>query len=140
MPTLSDLVNQIKRDMDPSRVGMIVCHNGVVRATSRQGEPAEYLDIDVKQEAWDGILNEMRASPGIAAIEAHLFTGRRLVGQDVMLVAVAGDIRENVFPVLEETVNRLKREAVLKQEKITGSTHSVSVQPAPKPQPGSPRR
>jgi len=120
MPTLSDLVDRIKRETDPSRVGMIVCHNGVVRATTRQGDPAEYLDIDVKQEAWNGVLTEMRARPGIAAVEAHLFTGRRLVGQDVMLVVVAGDIRENVFPVLEETVNRLKREAVLKREKIIG--------------------
>jgi molybdopterin synthase catalytic subunit len=120
MPTLHDLVDGIKRHMDPSKVGMIVCHNGVVRATSRAGDPAEYLDVDVKQEAWDQILRDMRARPGIAAIEAYLFTGRRHVGEDVMLVAVAGDIRENVFPVLEETVNRLKREAVAKREKLSG--------------------
>lgn len=119
MPTLSDLMDRIKRNADPSKLGMIVCHNGVVRATTRQGEPAEYLDIDVKQEAWDAILADMRSRPGIAAVEAHLFTGRRQIGQDVMLVAVGGDIRENVFPVLEETVNRLKGEAVVKREKIT---------------------
>lgn len=120
MPTLYDLVERIKRDMDSSRVGMIVCHNGVVRATSRRGVPAEYLDIGVKQDVWNDILNEMRSRPGIAAIEAHLFTGRREVGEDVMLVVIAGDIRENVFPVLEETVNRLKKEAVVKREKLTG--------------------
>jgi molybdopterin synthase catalytic subunit len=33
-----------------------------------------------------------------------------------MLVVVAGDIRENVFPVLEETVNRIKKEALSKKE------------------------
>jgi molybdopterin synthase catalytic subunit len=33
-----------------------------------------------------------------------------------MLVAVAGDIRENVFPVLEETVERLKQEVIQKEE------------------------
>jgi molybdopterin synthase catalytic subunit len=33
-----------------------------------------------------------------------------------MLVAVAGDIRENVFPVLEETVERLKKEVTRKEE------------------------
>lgn len=120
MPALYDLVEKIKREMDPAKVGMIVCHNGVVRATSRQGLPAEYLDIEVDGEAWDGILRDMRSKPGIAAVEAHLFTGRRQVGEDVMYVAVAGDIRENVFPVLEETVNRLKKEAVLKKEGLTG--------------------
>ena len=119
MPTLYDLVDHIKRHMDPSRVGMIVCHNGVVRGTSRQGEKAEYLDIDVNREVWNDVLDQMRSKPGIAAIEAHLFTGRRRIGEDVMLVAVAGDIRENVFPILEETVNRLKKEAVLKREKLT---------------------
>jgi molybdopterin synthase catalytic subunit len=34
---------------------------------------------------------------------------------------VAGDIRENVFPVLEETVNRLKAEAVKKKEWLANS-------------------
>jgi molybdopterin synthase catalytic subunit len=118
MATLYDLVEKIKRDMDPAKVGMIVCHNGVVRGTSRRGKPAEYLDIDVNVVAWEGILEDARRRPGIAAVEAHLYTGRRQVGDDVMVVVIAGDIRENVFPVLEETVNRLKSEAVLKSEKL----------------------
>ena len=119
MPNLSELVEKIKREMDPTKVGMIVCHNGVVRGTSRAGEPAEYLDIDVDSAAWEKVIAQMRAEPGIAAIEAHLFTGRRHIGEDVMFVVVAGDIRENVFPVLERTVNRLKKEAVLKKEKLS---------------------
>jgi len=119
MPTLYDLVEKVKREMDPAKVGMIVCHNGIVRGTTRAGEPAEYLDIDVDSPVWEQVLREMRSQSGIAAIEAHLFTGRRQVGEDVMFVVVAGDIRENVFPVLEKTVNRLKKEAVRKKEKIT---------------------
>jgi molybdopterin synthase catalytic subunit len=118
MVTLAGLVEKVKREVDPARVGMIVCHNGVVRGTSRAGLPAESLEIDVDRAVWDRVLDEMRRKPGIAAIEAHLFTGRREVGDDVMLVVIAGDIRENVFPVLERTVNRLKAEAVLKKEKI----------------------
>lgn len=119
MLNVLDLVTKIKRETDPAKVGMIACHNGVVRGTSREGVPAQYLDIDINRRAWDAIVQEMRAQPGIAAIEAHLFTGRRQIGEDVLLVAVAGDIRENVFPVLEKTVNRLKQEAVLKSEKLT---------------------
>jgi molybdopterin synthase catalytic subunit len=118
MVCLADLISRIKSAMDPAKVGMIVCHNGVVRGTTREGLPAEYLEIDVDASAWARVLDEMRLRPGIAAVEAHLFTGRRQVGEDVMLVAVAGDIRENVFPALEDTVNRLKREAVIKQEKV----------------------
>ena len=120
MPTLNDLVEKIKREMDPLKVGMIACHNGIARGTSRAGELAEYLDIDVDTDVWERILQEMRAEPGIAAVEAYLFTGRRRVGDDVMLIAVAGDIRENVLPVLEKTLNRLKKEAVKKREKLLG--------------------
>ncbi len=118
MLKLQDLVDKIKREADPARVGMIACHNGVVRGTTRAGEPAESLDIDVDSGAWERVLSEMRCETGIAAVEAHLFTGRRMVGDDVMLIAVGGDIRENVLPVLEKTVNRLKKEAVLKSEKL----------------------
>lgn len=118
MVKLQDLVDKIKRETDPAKVGMIACHNGVVRGTTRAGEAADYLDIDVDTEAWERVLNKMRREMGIAAVEAHLFTGRRKVGEDVMLIAVAGDIRENVLPVLEKTVNGLKKEAVLKSEKI----------------------
>jgi molybdopterin synthase catalytic subunit len=120
MPTLNDLVEKIKREIDFSKVGMIACHNGIVRGTSRAGEVAEYLDIDVDADVWERILQEMRAEPGIAAVEAYLFMGRRCVGDDVMFIAVAGDIRENVVPVLEKTLNRLKKEAVGKRERLLG--------------------
>ena len=119
MLKLIDLVEKIKRDSDPAKVGMIACHNGLVRATSRDGQAVAHLDIDMNPVAWDTVLQEMRSRPGIAAIEAYLCTGRREIGDDVLLVAVAGDIRENVFPVLEETVNRMKHEAILKKEKLT---------------------
>ena len=119
MPNLLDLIEKIKKQTDPAKVGMIACHNGLVRATSRTGQPATCLDIEINSNVWDRVLEEMRTQPGIAAIEAYLFTGRREIGEDVLLVAVAGDIRENVFPVLEKTVNRLKKEAVLKKETLT---------------------
>jgi molybdopterin synthase catalytic subunit len=77
MPTLNTSVEKIKGAMDPSKVGMIACHNGIVRGTSRAGEQAEYLDIDVDGDVWERVLQEMRSEPGIAAVEAYLFTGRR---------------------------------------------------------------
>jgi molybdopterin synthase catalytic subunit len=116
---LNSLIAKIKKETDPAKVGMIVCHNGVVRGTTRSGQKAEFLDIEADWDAWRKVLAEMRAAPGIAAVEAYLFTGHKKVGDDVMLVAVAGDIRENVFPVLETTVNRLKKEAVRKKEGLS---------------------
>jgi molybdopterin synthase catalytic subunit len=118
MTTLNDLVQKVKREVDILRVGMIACHNGIVRGTSRAGELIEYLDVEVDSEAWEKILKEIRSEPGIAAVEAYLFTGRRLVGDDLLFIAVAGDIRENVLPALGKALNRLKMEAIKKHEKL----------------------
>jgi molybdopterin synthase catalytic subunit len=38
------------------------------------------------------------------------------VGDDIMAVVVGGDTREHVFPVLMDTVNRIKAEATEKKE------------------------
>jgi molybdopterin synthase catalytic subunit len=37
--TINRLIEQIKRNPDYDRVGMILTHNGVVRGTSRDGRP-----------------------------------------------------------------------------------------------------
>jgi len=118
MPTLDDLVMKIKQRVDPNLVGMIACHNGVVRGLSRNGQPVEYLEIQKNPSAWEEILDNIRERPGIAAVEAHLNVGHLKVGDDIFLIAIAGDIRENVFPALEDAVNQLKSKAILKREKL----------------------
>jgi molybdopterin synthase catalytic subunit len=115
---LYEMMEAVRGRIDPNKVGMLACHNGIVRGTSRAGEPAEYLEISKDQEAWDEVLETLRSRPGIAAVDAHLFTGRREIGEDVLLVVVAGDIREHVLAVLEEAVNQFKSRAVLKKEKL----------------------
>ncbi|MFX0066685.1 MAG: molybdenum cofactor biosynthesis protein MoaE [Candidatus Hermodarchaeota archaeon] len=118
MPTIFELIEKVKREMYRAKVGMIVTHEGIVRGTSREGFQVEYLDIDVDFQVWEIILEEMRAQKGIVAVEADIITGRRYVGQELLLVVIAGDFREHVFPVLEKTVNRLKNEAIFKKEKL----------------------
>jgi molybdopterin synthase catalytic subunit len=113
---LQDLIRAIKTGPDYHKVGMIACHNGVVRATSRDGQKVEGLSVEVDHHALSRVLEEMRGRPGIVQVSVHLNEGYRQLGSDVMLVAVAGDIREHVFPVLEETVERLKKEVIKKEE------------------------
>jgi len=64
----------------------------------------------------------MNGREGIIEVAVHLIEGYRKVGEDVMFVAVAGDIREHVFPVLEETVERIKKEVTRKKEFFTENT------------------
>lgn len=115
---ICDLIEKVKKNIDYKKVGMIVCHNGIVRATTRNDRPTEKLTIKKDEDRWEEILKEARLRSGIFAVEAFLHEGKRMVGEDILLVVVAGDIRENVFPVLEETVNRLKSEAIKKEETI----------------------
>ncbi len=106
--TLADLVEKVKSSVDFKNVGMIACHDGVVRGTSRDGKPVSLVEVDVDLNKVEMVLTEMRTRKGIAAIEAHIFPGIRKMGEDLMLVVVAGDFRENVFSTLEETVSKLK--------------------------------
>jgi molybdopterin synthase catalytic subunit len=117
--TLQEMVDVIKNRPDFDRVGMVACHNGVVRATSRDGVKVRGLEIEVDRGSLEKILLEMNGRKGIIEVAVHLFEGYRKVGEDVMLVAVAGDIREHVFPVLAETVERIKKEVTRKEEFFT---------------------
>ena len=114
--TLQQMVDAIKARPDFDRVGMIACHNGVVRATSRDGREVKGLSLEIDGNALHKIVEEMHRRSGIIEVAVHLFEGYRRIGNDLMLVAVAGDIREHVFPVLEETVERLKKEVTYKKE------------------------
>ncbi len=116
MSSMSLLVERARNEAPCSQLGMILCHNGVVRGTSRGGGKVAHLYVEKNVEQWNTILTAARKRPGIASVQAHLFTGRREVGEDVMIVVVAGDIRENVFPVLQETVDLLKKNGVSKRE------------------------
>jgi molybdopterin synthase catalytic subunit len=96
---------------------MILCHNGVVRGTSRDGKPVAELTVKADRPRLDEILREMKSRPGIIEVLAEVREGKLMVGDDVMYVVVAGDIRENVFPILEETVNTIKRDVTKKTER-----------------------
>ena len=47
---------------------------------------------------------------------AEARSGRLLPGDDLLLLVVAGDFRENVLSVMTELLDRVKAEAVRKQE------------------------
>jgi len=96
---------------------MILCHNGVVRGTSRDGKPVTELTVKADRRRLDEILAGMKSRPGIIEVLAEVREGTLRVGDDVMYIAVAGDLRENVFPVLEDTVNAIKRDVTKKTER-----------------------
>jgi molybdopterin synthase catalytic subunit len=114
---LMDLIAQVKAHPEYHRVGMILCHNGVARGTSRDGAPVTRLEVTADRARLGEILAEMKARPGIIEVLAEVREGTLQVGDDVMFVVVAGDFRENVFPVLMDTVNAVKRDVTRKRER-----------------------
>ncbi len=111
------LVDEIKKRPDFHKAGMILAHNGVVRGTSREGEEVTGLTIDVDHERLEQILAEQRQRPGILDIQIHIVEGKELkVGDDVMYLVVAGDIRENVINSLTDTLNLVKSEVTAKKQ------------------------
>jgi len=96
---------------------MILCHNGVVRATSRDGQPVRELTVAVDRRRLAEIVAAVKNRPGIVEVLVEVREGTLRVGDDVMFVVVAGDIRENVFPALQDAVNAVKRDVTKKTER-----------------------
>ncbi len=115
--TLAQMVAKMKAHPRFSEAGMILAHNGVVRKNSRDGKPVTGLEIEVDHDRLEQILEKERARPGILDIQVHIQENRPLtVGDDVMYLVVAGDIRENVIASLTDTLNQIKAEVTRKTQ------------------------
>jgi molybdopterin synthase catalytic subunit len=111
------MVEQIKKHPDFPKAGMILCHNGVVRATSRDGGAVSEVTVKVDRRRLEAVVAEIKAMPGIIEVLAHVNEGTLKVGEDVMYVVVAGDFRENVFNAMIAAVNKIKAGVTSKTEK-----------------------
>lgn len=111
------LIDQIKARPDYSKVGMLLCHNGVVRGTSRDGRKVNGLRVAVDRERLNQVIETHKARPGIVEILVEINEEKDLqLGDDVMLLVVAGDIRENVTAVLSDALNAIKSTVTHKTE------------------------
>jgi molybdopterin synthase catalytic subunit len=116
MKTLSKMIEEVKNHPDYAKAGMILCHNGVVRETSRDGRRVSGLSLTVDREKLGEIVAEQKKRPGIVDILVEIQERDKLVvGDDVMFIVVAGDIRETVIDTLTDTLNQIKA-------KVTGKT------------------
>jgi molybdopterin synthase catalytic subunit len=114
---LNALMEKIKGHPDYAKVGMILCHNGVVRGTSRDGRPVTGLRVAVDHDRLDQIIATYKRGPGIVEILVEINADSDLaVGADVMHLVVAGDIRENVVATLSEALNAIKSTVTHKTE------------------------
>ena len=114
---INRMLESIKQNPDFEKVGMVLCHNGVVRGTSREGRAVKGLRVAVDHQKLAHIISEQKKIAGIVDIKVEIAEDRDLaVGDDVMLLLVAGDIRENVIAVLTDTLNQIKTTVTEKTE------------------------
>ena len=114
---IDQMLQEIKQNPDFGKAGMILIHNGVVRQTSRDGRIVTGLKVKVNHERLQDILAEHKSQPGILDILIEIVEDKDLkVGDDVMLLVVAGDIRENVIATLTSMINAVKSTVTHKTE------------------------
>ena len=113
---LNRMIEKVKKSTDPSKVGMITSHLGVVRGTSRNGSEVTGLEVAYDQKALQAVVSDIKKMPGIAEVLVEIREGCLNIGDEILAVVVAGDIRENVFPALVTAVNRIKKETSRKKE------------------------
>lgn len=98
-------------------VGMILIHNGVVRNWSRKDKrQVVALEVTPNRALIEALREEFLQRPGIFDIVIEAKQGRFVPGDDLLFIIVAGDIRENIKPVLGELLDRVKSEAITKKE------------------------
>jgi len=96
---------------------------GVVRGETTQGESVKRLQLEAydekANEVLDKICRELQSKKGVFDVQIHHFTGDFELGEDLVYVLVAGGHRQNVFPILQEAVERYKKEApIFKKEYV----------------------
>ena len=115
-PQFEGWLDEIKAGSESRRIGMYLMHNGVVRGTARDGTPVTGMDLSYDRPRLGTIITEIQQRPGVVAVKAWINEGHLAVGDDIMRVLVAGDIRENVFGALQELVRLVKTECVKESE------------------------
>jgi molybdopterin synthase catalytic subunit len=115
---IEEWINQMKQGLDPGELGMILVHNGIVRATSKKGEPVQGMRLSYDEEKLERVISEHREKDGIAGIRVWINRGELKVGDDIMVVLVAGRFRTDVLPAFESLVRRIKSEVVAEQERV----------------------
>jgi molybdopterin synthase catalytic subunit len=122
--SLLDMIKNVKSKTDFQKAGAIALFIGLVRGETLKGDKVQKLELEAYEEKANEILasicNDLKKKQGIVDVQIHHLLGEFSVGEDLVYVLVAGAHRRNVFSVLEEAVERYKKEApIFKKEYIT---------------------
>jgi len=120
------MISNVKKEPKFQRAGAIAMFVGVVRGETVKGEEVEKLELEAYEEKANEVLksicDDLIKRTGIIDVQIHHLLGEFKVGEDLVYVLVAGSHRKNVFSVLEEAVERYKKEVpIFKKEHVVTS-------------------
>jgi molybdopterin synthase catalytic subunit len=110
------LIEKIRRHPESHRIGMIASHLGIVRGHSRDGRKVVSVEVTYDMDQLNNIIKNINEMPGIVEAMIEINSGTLNIGDEVMYLAVGGDIRENVFAALIRGVDMIKKDAAKKRE------------------------
>jgi molybdopterin synthase catalytic subunit len=118
-----DMVSSARGKAGFRKAGAMVTFIGVVRGENLKGEEVHKLELEAYEEKANetltSICESLKKRPGIVDVQIHHLLGEFSVGEDIVYVLVAGSHRKNVFSVLEEAVERYKKETpIFKKEYV----------------------
>lgn len=121
--SLQDAIDKAKKKRGFNSAGAIATFIGVVRGKTLKNEHVKSLSIEAYEEKANDVLeticSDLMKRPGIVDVQIHHLLGEFRIGEDLVYVLVTGDHRKHVFSVLEEAVERYKKEVpIFKKEQI----------------------
>ena len=115
--SLLDLLKSVRNRPDFNEAGALAMFIGVVRGKTPDNETVKKIEVEAYEEKANEIISnickELMEKDGVIEVQIHHFIGEFDVGDDLVYVVVAGSHRNKVFQVLEEAVERYKKEAII---------------------------
>jgi len=118
-------LDEIKATADPNELGMILVHNGIVRGMSKKGEAVGKMLLTHDAAGLEKLIEQYERKDGVVDIRVWINSGELHVGDDIMLVLVAGRFRTDVLPVFESLIGKIKGEIVSEREILSGHEEGV---------------
>jgi len=122
---VEQVMNEIRRQPESKRAGAMATFVGIVREDPVESSSGKvrYLEYEAFEEVATQKLQELRDDlterEGIVDVSIHHVVDRLEVGDVSLIIAVLGTRRRFVFPVLEEAVERVKKEVPIWKKEFT---------------------
>ena len=109
-------IEEVKQTTNPEELGMILIHNGIVRGTSKSGKPVQGMKLSFDEIKLKSVIPIFKHRKGVVEVKVWINAGNLKVGDNIMLLLIAGRFKTDVLPVFEELLAFVKNEIVTEEE------------------------